>query len=311
MESFQEWLSSLKSNLEGAQTWGGFDYRESIWDAFVNIFVKGTESIFDYFGEFILAFTRLPLLIVEMDYPKQIFGYAMAVSLMLVVAKAMNEGIATYLLYTEGDSDSDLGTYLVRIGQTIAVIVSLRWIVLEIYQAGINIATDIAMIAPNSNGGKYAPTDFATMFIGLGNSITGVTAILCFAGAVMLLVILYQSALRAVELVKSIFVGYVLALNLTTTSRDMWKSYIKNVVVLSASPGLQIFLLGLAIHIWNHAIDYGIELESYKLVLVVAVIHTAMKAPKSLQTYVHSTGAGGVVSSAARTGVQMIMMRRR
>ena len=90
MESFQEWLSSLKSNLEGAQTWGGFDYRESIWDAFVNIFVKGTESIFDYFGEFILAFTRLPLLIVEMDYPKQIFGYAMAVSLMLVVAKAMN-----------------------------------------------------------------------------------------------------------------------------------------------------------------------------------------------------------------------------
>lgn len=269
----------------------------------INWFLKDliSESI-ELFATVLANIMGTSIKVLEMPLVKNGIFYAQALAFTILVVKVMNEAFQTYILYQNGDPDADPSGLLIRTAQAVAVIASSHWIIVQIFTFGSKVALDVARLGTGQTGAADWGTIIGTIIVTNGIAILIVGAILL----ICLLIVAFQATIRGAELALMAVVGPILALNITSNNRNVWSSYFKQLLILCVSQALQIFMLEGAFAL----VLSDIFAEPSGILLVLGWIWVAIKTPKFLQQFAHSTGFTGAVGGGAKQAGSMYFMRK-
>lgn len=225
--------------------------------------------------------------------------YIIIIAISLLALKIVYEALQVYILRQNGDPDGDPGQVLIRAVQAIAVILSMKWLVQQIYIFGTHLVTDVSnfgiTLAPGSG---WIQLKDNLLNLGLPILIMAVVA------GILLFIITIQAAIRGAELVLATLIGPFLALNLTSYNRSLWGSWVKQVIIINVTQALQLLMLLIALNF------YGNIQDTTGLTTLVGWLFVVVKTPKFLQQFMHSTGFSGTVGGVGKQAGSMYLMRR-
>lgn len=259
-------------------------------------------DMISYFGKVLANIMGTSLKVLEMPLVDNGIKYAQALAFTILVIKAMNEAFQTYILYQNGDPDSDPTGLIIRTAQAVAVIATSRWILVQIFTFGTKVALDVASLGTGQTG----IDDWS--FIITAIAVTGglVSIIVFSAIAISFLVVAIQSTIRGAELALMAIIGPIMALNITANNRSMWSAYFKQLVIICTAQALQIFMLqGAFSLLTNASVD-----DSGGALLTFGWLWVAIKTPKFLQQFAYSTGFTGAIGGGAKQAGTMYLMRK-
>lgn len=129
---------------------------------------------------------------------------------------------------------------------------------------------------------------------------------------VMMAVIVFQVAKRSIELALMCVVGPVFAVNYASADRAMWSAWVRNLVLLTFTQVLQVFLLRLCIYAFvNQALLTSLPASwpanargIGTFIIQLALLAVTIKAPRFFASIMHqgqSTGTGQVLAQAGAT----------
>lgn len=223
----------------------------------------------------------------------------------LVSIYAIKQGIQVYVLQSEGDPDSDPLELLTRVAEAVAVIICgpfiIQWLVSFASQFSNEVLSKLTL-----------PQD--SMVDGIINNInvltsnTGISSLLLLIFLLIILIALVIFIVKAAKRAAEIMVfGLLLpfyALDLLTTSRERWNAFFTDLMITIFGYIVQlgaysIFMLLFAkVTVDIYAVDYIIACFGW--------LFFVLSAPKWIQKFSYTSGAGNTAKGAARTGVMMI-----
>ena len=133
---------------------------------------------------------------------------------------------------------------------------------------------------------------------------------------VMMAVIVFQIAKRSIELALMCVAGPVFAVNYASADRSMWSAWVRNLLLLTFTQVLQVFLLRLCLYAFvNQAFLASIP-DTWPasargigtFIIQLALLAVTIKAPRFFASIMHQgqpTGTGQVLTHAAATAVQV------
>lgn len=245
----------------------------------------------------------MALAIDVLDYPLVVngIGYVQVISLALLGVKVVVEGIQTYLLYQNGDPDSDPIGLLSRSAQSVIIITTLPWIVREVFKFGNSIANDVATLSAGTMDAIDMQMMMATVVASGGFFLPFLMVIV----VVLMIILGIQAAIRGGELALASFVGPALALNISSSNRSVWSSWFKSLLILSLTQAVQIFMIKGAFAMVT--LEAGNPLN---FLFVIGWLWVALKTPATLKQYLHDTGFTGAVGGGAKQAGSMYLMRK-
>jgi hypothetical protein len=263
------------------------------------------ENIFDqlitYFSATLADIMGTAVDVLRMPLVQNGIFYAQSLAFTILVVKGMAETMNTYILHKNGDPDADPKGLLIGIGQAVAIISTLPWIVTQVFIFGTKVASDVA----NLSSGKAGITDWAFMTVSFASTGGIIVWLFGIFIVIALLVVAIQATIRGAELALMAVVGPIMALNLTSNNTNVWSAWFKQLLVLTLTQALQIFMLkGVLSLLTSQAISSG------GLLLVFGWVWVTIKTPKFLQQFAHSTGFTGAVGGGAKQAGSMYMMRK-
>jgi len=133
---------------------------------------------------------------------------------------------------------------------------------------------------------------------------------------VMMAVIVFQIAKRSIELALMCVAGPVFAVNYASADRSMWSAWVRNLLLLTFTQVLQVFLLRLCIYAFiNQALITSLPATwpagargIGTFIIQLALLAVTIKAPRFFASIMHQgqpTGTGQVLTHAAATAVQV------
>lgn len=257
------------------------------------------QGIIETFGMILANIIGTSANVLQMPFVQSGIKYTQALAFSLLVMKAMNEAFQTHILRTNGDPDADPGNLIIRTGQATAVIAVMPWIVEQIFIFGTKVANDISHL----NSGSTNVTTWIDLIKG---NMEG-SFILIMSGLIIVisvLVIAVQAAIRGAELALMSVIGPIMALNLTSSNRNVWGSWFKQILIICVSQALQIFMLQGAITVITIS-----NLSGTGLLMIFAWLWVTIKTPKFLQQFAYTTGFSGAVGGTARQAGSMALMK--
>lgn len=287
-------------------------------DAFIDIykFINGSVDswITQWVEKFISGFSGILGLIMgtASDVLHERFilwgiAYAQALALSIIATKIAAESLSTYILYTNGDPDSDPSGLVVRAAQSVGTILSIPWILWTMFQAGTAIAKDVI----NIPGYQHQELNLLMFGYTLEN-LVAVLAILIIVAVIFLVIIFLQTNIRAAELGLLAIIGSILALNLTSPNRTYFSSWLKRVLVVTCTQGIQLLLIKAAFYSLATSIftpgDMNAVLAAFGKFF--GWLWVAYKTPDVLQQVVYSSGVSNVAGGAASQAGTMMLMRK-
>lgn len=239
---------------------------------------------------------------------QQVIFYSQTLALTILIIKVMFEGFQTYIMYQNGDPESDPTGLLVRTGQAVAIIASLPFIIKELFHFGVSVGSDIVGLV----GFDFDVFTFNSILSQLGgaDSPVGGGEILAFLIAgliaiVLLFIVMIQASIRGAELALMAVIGSFLALNISQNNRGTWEQYIKKIIVLVLTQALQIFMIQMAIILFTVGLT-----NPFKTMGMIGWLWVTAKTPQYLKEFTHSTGVAGGIASGGRTAGQHLLMRK-
>lgn len=192
--------------------------------------------------------------------------------------------ITTYYLETDGDRDMDPLQYLVKVTMATAIIQSAGFLTNyimklskmlfneligeQIYEnLSVNMLTDIEQFTT-----KFASSALSTLYI--------LVFVIC------IFILLMKAAIRIAEVVCLRLLLPVFACSIITPSREMWNTFFKSYFTTLFGYIIQIFFLNLSTLVIVNAEN------RVSLILALGCLFFSLKAPKWLDNYVYTTGAG-------------------
>lgn len=133
---------------------------------------------------------------------------------------------------------------------------------------------------------------------------------------VMLAVIVFQIAKRSIELALMCIAGPVFAVNYASADRSMWSAWVRNLLLLTFTQVLQVFMLRLCLYAFlNQAFLSSIP-DTWPtsargigtFIIQLALLAVTIKAPRFFANIMHQgqpTGTGQVLAHAGATAVQV------
>lgn len=238
------------------------------------------------------------------NHPMIIKGilYAQGLALSYVVIKVVSEAVSTYILYTNGDSDSDPGGLLIRTIQSITIIAVLPWLVRWVYSFGLTLAQDVA----NLTGAQS--TDLSLLSVGQAVTSLPVVFILIIIVAIVFIVLIFiQTLVRGAEFGLLSVIGAIMAVDLVTPGRSMYKLWLKELIAIGATQALQIFLLKASFYTLT---DMRVEVPIYSLLKFLAWIWVTYKVPSYLKQFTYSSGMGGTAGGLTQSATSTMLARK-
>lgn len=277
------------------------DIKEMVNEAIGNFLSNIFDQLISFFSNVLVDIMANSLDVLSMPLVQNGIFYAQSLAITLAILKGMAESFNTYTLHKNGDPDADPKGLIIGIGQSVAVIATLPWIVTQVFTFGTKVATDIA----NLGTGQAGVQDWVfltSVFVSTQGAVVWIFGIFI---VIALLVVAIQATIRGAELALMCVVGPVMALSLSSNNTNVWSAWFKQLLIITLSQGLQIFMLeGVLSLLTSQAITGG------GLLLVFGWIWVTIKTPKFLQQFAHSTGFTGAVGGGAKQAGSMYLMRK-
>ena len=302
-------FNGLKDSILGSVNW--VFTRDIPLPSFENVVTTTSGFFFDNWfaglSQFLLGFINniMGIAYTFMDLPFIISGiaYAQVTALTIIAPKLLFEAYQTYVMYESGDPDADPTGLLWRCGGAVTTIAFLPDIVRIVMKFGTLLANDVTKIP--------FPGDEKTSFMNLLSNIATATqaitstvvpgfgSIIGLIIVVMLLWIAFQAGARGAELAIHAVSGSFVALSLTSPNKGSWETWFRQVIVICATQGLQLFMLKGAFYFMGHPPTSG-EPGQY-FIQMIGWLYITIKTPKFIQTWVHSTGTTSTAGAGIRS----------
>lgn len=219
----------------------------------------------------------------------------------LVVIKIVISG---YLLETDYDSEADPFNLIIKIAETVAIVLNVGWLFDWMLQTSKTYTTELLGSASASGF-----CDITNSQLQMSSNTTGrMQESYIYLIAVMLIAFFIFSVvagIRGAELIAmKLFLPYF-ALDLLTNSRERWKNFIMAYVIAFFSYAFQILFFIVALRCYA-AVSFSAP-EYYIGTLVFMIM--AIRAPRFLEKFIYKSGVSNAASSGIRMVAQTMVMR--
>lgn len=263
--------------------------------AFITDLVGGT---IDFFGD---ALNNIFFWIVDMALQNEYvvnaekFIIVTAIGLIsLMVIKVVTSG---YLLETDYDSDADPFNLIVKIAETVAIIMNSGWLFNWMLETAKTYTQDL-LGGASASGFCDRTNSLLEMNVDNSLRIFATYHISLIFVLVAFIIFTVVAGLRGAELVAmKLFLPYF-TLDLLTNSRERWKNFFTAYVIAFFSYAIQILFFVIALKCYA---SFSVATPQYYIGTVVFIL-MAIRAPKFLEKYIYVSG----VSNAASSGIRMI-----
>ena len=249
----------------------------------------------------------------------QIFATAALILMMLY------KGV---MMYGAGVEDEvPLSSFVIRGATATAAIWAIPILVRQAIAVGAAMTADLMNVNPTVTVGSqevasalnwFKTQGLASMSGGIyANQVTVWSTVFLTIVVVMMGVVVFQVAKRSIELALMCVAGPVFAVNYASADRSMWSAWVRNLLLLTFTQVLQVFLLRLSLWaFFNQMFTASSTPPSWmpglqpigQFILLLALLAVTMKAPRFFASIMHqgqSTGTGQVLTHAAATAVQV------
>ncbi|MDF2646857.1 MAG: putative conjugation protein [Paenibacillus sp.] len=279
-------------------------FLESLAEESINQVLK----IFMYIG-------KLGAVVLDMPVVNNGILYTQEVAGLLLAVKIAYEAYMIYILRQMGEPTSDPTNLLIGAVRAASVIAVMPWLIKYMYGFGVQMGFEVAAL-PGTGYGDANNNTFSLLFnllLQAGSAMIFIATAILFA-AVMLIVIIIQSFIRAAELAVAAWMGSFSALGLTNKDSQSWQSWWKDTLVIVFAAALQMAMLKFSFYTLT-----PIKVEIAKqwvtvpsivnLLLFISALWVTYKSPALLKEKLHSTGIGRVGGAAVQSAGQSIVMR--
>lgn len=248
--------------------------------------------------------------ILEMDIVIEGILYAQGLSLILLSAVVAKEMLFRYILQDSGDEVADFGKIIIRIIKSVAILMSVPWIVTTVYKFGTLLALDIAKMEGGGFGspaGKGALKDLLQTFAAL-QYLPLFILIMVISVVILMFIIVLQASIRAAELAFVAVAGCFMAISIVNPHSEMFSTWWRQLLALSLAQASQLFLIKLGFEALQTMFKGpGEALLGFCLFFGVLIV--AVKVPGIVKEFVHSTGVGRMGTSSGQQFGMMAVTR--
>lgn len=226
------------------------------------------------------------------------------VATVLVSLMVVKQLLSVYILETDGDSETDPLSYLVKASISLALI----WTCPVITNMLIGYAGELyEFIRGRYNIEVGMDTNFRKTLLESGmNAISSIVFGCVYIVALVMLMI--KAALRGVELAIIEIVYPIFCVDIITTSQERWKTFFSSYIVVAFGYIIQLLCLQLS---YGYSTGDGYGSGEGEWIFALAFLFFAVKAPNWLEKFAYASGAGRSAAGAARSAMYMIPMLRR
>lgn len=278
-----------------------FNIGSMVLDAITNFFQNAFQEFIKFFATILSNIMSTSQDILAMPLIQNGVKYSQALALTLLVIKAINEGIQTYILYQNGDPDADPMGLLVRTSQAVAIILCVPFIVQTVFTFGTKVTQDVASLGT----GKAGIADWTGIVSAMIATDGFIVPVILIVLVVMMLIVAIQSTIRGAELALMLVIGPIMALNLTANNRSVWTAWFRQLCIICVSQALQIFMISGAFSLFTNQ-----SVTGSGILYVWGWLWVTIKTPKYIQQIAYSTGLTGTVGGVAKQAGMMAITRQ-
>lgn len=256
-------------------------------------------SALDYFGQLL---NNIYVGIVEVAllnaYVINAEKFITATAIALVGLMVMKIVISGYMLETDYDSEADPFNLLVKVAQTVALIMNSNWLFNWLFQVGKDFTTDLT---GSANAEGYC--DKTRELLTVNGNIWHVLLLLIVLISIIIFTVV--AGLRAAELIAMKLLFPFFCLDLLTNSKERWNNFFTAYLIAFFSYAIQLLFYIIAMK--SYATATG-GWSIYNVSTIVFLI-LAIRAPQFLEKYIYKSGLSSAASGGMRMVVQSAVMR--
>ena len=267
-----------------------------IWDGFVNVVTNIYNDLVNILSGGMLYSMAAALQILDVSYVKNMILNAQIIGGSLLTLKILYDTLYNYILHVNGEP-TDSGGILVRIALAAGAVIGAPEIAKQVYSACTDLASEVA-------GSQAIESSQLSPFFSISD-ISFIVTILAIVGLALWILILIQTGIRAVELVVLSVVGSGMAVGLTNPDQGTFAVWWRELIVLSMSQVIQIFLVKGALS----TLMLISATAMMQMLFFIGWLWVAYRTPAVLRQYAYSTGVGSAVGGAVQQGGSFVMLR--
>lgn len=235
----------------------------------------------------------------------QINKYTVGIGIGLVSVYAIKQGIDVYVLHTEGDPDADPLELITRIAQSVAVIVCGEWCIDFLIEKSAVFCDEVLSHISTSNAAFTTSTErFINLLVGNSSIVSLILLIAVIIMVVSYVMLIFKAGKRGAELILFKILIPIIAIDLLTTNRERWNSFINELFICVFGYIVQMLSFTVFMELFVHAIDKQTNIELFMASL--AWLMVVLGAPKWLQKITYSSGVANSTKGGARTATYIL-----
>lgn len=220
----------------------------------------------------------------------------------IVVIKIVTSG---YLMETDYDSEADPFNLIVKITETVAVIMNAGWVFGWMLETSKAFTSDLL---GNADASGFCEQTASLLAVSPGDIGQKFGSYIMMLAVMLIAFIIFAivAGLRGAELIAmKLFMPYF-ALDLLTNSRERWNNFFMAYVIAFFSYAFQILFFVVALKCYG---SVSAEQPQYYIATFVWMV-MAIRAPKFLEKFIYKSGVSNAASSGLRMVAQTMVMRK-
>jgi hypothetical protein len=223
--------------------------------------------------------------------------YTTLLGIALITFFGIKQYFTTYVMETDGDPDADPLDILVRCSQAVAICCSNDFIFTYFLEFSKAFVTDLAG-SPGSIDIKVSITELVNNIIN-GMTTQGIIfATILLIMVIGLIVFCVIAGIRGAELSFMKILLPIMAVDLVTTNRERWNSFLASYIMIFLYYGIQ--LLSYRMFMFSLA-DVNGTVLSKELIVALGWFVLMLRSPKWMEKFIYSSGLGRATGGALRT----------
>lgn len=264
-------------------------------------FLEFLQAVFDFFSSSLIKMFGLGVKIAQTSNVADTAKITSGIAVGFISVYVLKEVLSTYIMETDGDPDSDPIQLIVRGTEAIAAVSCQSWVfnyLLKFSQALTeDITGDGIQIETFTNNFERALDKLGSSTI---NPVVVVLFLIFILGMVFMLC--FKAVLRGVELAICRILFPIFSIDLCTTSRERFHSFLSTYMVTFLGYIIQLFCFEMGVAKVISALAYT-TFDNY--IQAIAWMWFALKTPKWLDKFAYSSGLKNTAGGAVRTVFQM------
>lgn len=265
----------------------------------VNFALDTINGVLDFFGSIINTIFYEIVNLNNNGIANSATVYTTALGVALVIFMGIKQYFDVYVMQTDGDPDEDPIEMIYRTTQSIAMIACNGWIFYELLSLSMNFADDLAgsVGSIDFTGKTRELVNVVVSSMTVGSSIFAWILLLMVIAVIVFLVV---ASIRGAELILMKILFPVFAVDLLTTNRERWNTFLTSYLITFFSYGIQLFCFKMfQAQFINVTIDGPMN-----LLVTIGWLYLMIRSPKWLEKFCYHTG----LSKATGSGVRNLAM---